>query len=138
MTKPRRPDPGQGGLYEYRTKSGEARWYIKLITDLHGSSGASSGSCLGGAGTLSGSLGCSPRRSVSVGTCPADDLPPPIRLHDLRHSHGSQLYLDGHPLKVIAERLGHDEVVLLRTYTHLSSNSQEEMIRRTYGQVAGP
>jgi integrase len=48
-------------------------------------------------------------------TCPADDLPPTIRLHDLRHSHGSQLYLDGHPLKVIAERLGHDEVVLLRT-----------------------
>jgi hypothetical protein len=30
----------------------------------------------------------------------------------------------GHLLKVIAERLGHDEVVLLRTYSHLSANSQ--------------
>ena len=69
--------------------------------------------------------------------CSADDLPPVIRLHDLRHSHGTQLYLDGHPLKVIAERLGHDEVVLLRTYTHLSANSQEDMIRRSYGEVAG-
>ena len=42
----------------------------------------------------------------------------PIRLHDLRHSHGSILLSRGVPLHEVAGRLGHDAAVLLKTYAH--------------------
>jgi integrase len=32
---------------------------------------------------------------------------PDIGLHDLRHTHATFLLLDGVPLKVVSERLGH-------------------------------
>lgn len=61
---------------------------------------------------------------------PEANLPPLLRLHDLRHTHGTQLYKDGWPVKLIAERLGHDEIVLLRTYAHLDQADQRAAIRR--------
>jgi integrase len=42
----------------------------------------------------------------------------PIRLHDLRHSHGTILLSRGVPLHEVAGRLGHDAAVLLKTYAH--------------------
>jgi len=65
-------------------------------------------------------------------------LPPVIRLHDLRHTRGTQLYEAGYSIKVIAAYLGHDEVVLLRTYTHLRPDAQADMVRRFHeSQAAG-
>jgi integrase len=42
----------------------------------------------------------------------------PVRLHDLRHSHGTILLGKGVPIHEVAGRLGHDAAVLLRTYAH--------------------
>jgi integrase len=42
----------------------------------------------------------------------------PIRLHDLRHSHGTILLARGVPLHEVAGRLGHTAAVLLKTYAH--------------------
>jgi integrase len=42
----------------------------------------------------------------------------PIRLHDLRHSHGTILLNKGVPIHEVAGRLGHDAAVLLKTYAH--------------------
>lgn len=43
-----------------------------------------------------------------------------IRFHDLRHTHASLLIMDGAPVKVVSERLGHANVAFtMHTYQHL-------------------
>ena len=45
---------------------------------------------------------------------------PPIRFHDLRHSHATALIQAGVSPKVVQERLGHSDVqITLNTYTHV-------------------
>jgi integrase len=41
-----------------------------------------------------------------------------LRLHDLRHTHGSRLIAAGLPVPAVAARLGHTAEVLLRCYAH--------------------
>lgn len=61
---------------------------------------------------------------------PAEPLPRPehqlphIRLHDLRHLHATLLLLEGVPVHVVANRLGHsDPAVTLRVYAHVLRES---------------
>ena len=61
---------------------------------------------------------------------PSEPLPPPvrqlplIRLHDLRHLHATLLLLEGVPVHVVANRLGHsDPAVTLRVYAHVLRES---------------
>lgn len=43
-----------------------------------------------------------------------------IRFHNLRHTHASLLIMDGVPVKVVSERLGHANVAFtMHTYQHL-------------------
>ena len=50
---------------------------------------------------------------------------PPIRLHDLRHTHASQLLMAGVNVKVVSERLGHSSVSFtLDTYAHVMPGQQ--------------
>jgi integrase len=45
---------------------------------------------------------------------------PPIRLHDLRHTHATLLLKAGVPLKVVSERLGHSTPAFtMATYQHV-------------------
>lgn len=56
----------------------------------------------------------------------------PMRFHDLRHSHASQLLRAGVSPKVISERLGHSKVgFTLDVYSHLLPGMQEEAARLT-------
>ena len=56
----------------------------------------------------------------------------PIRFHDLRHSHASQLMRAGVNAKVISERLGHSKVAFtMDTYSHLLPGMQEDAARKT-------
>ena len=51
---------------------------------------------------------------------------PPIRLHDLRHTHASWLLLSKEAPQVVSERLGHaNPAILLRIYAHTLRNSQD-------------
>lgn len=43
---------------------------------------------------------------------------PRLRLHDLRHTHGSRLIKAGLPITAVAARLGHSPAVLLSIYAH--------------------
>ena len=48
----------------------------------------------------------------------------PIRIHDLRHSHASYLINKNVPIKLISQRLGHDNIeTTLKTYSHLYSST---------------
>jgi integrase len=45
---------------------------------------------------------------------------PVIRLHDLRHTHGTLLIKEGVPVKVVSERLGHANIAFtIETYQHV-------------------
>lgn len=52
---------------------------------------------------------------------------PPIRFHDLRHTHASQLLAVGASIKVVQERLGHARASFtLETYAHLLPTIQAD------------
>lgn len=52
---------------------------------------------------------------------------PPIRFHDLRHTHATQLLAIGASIKVVQERLGHSRAsYTLQTYVHLLPTIQHD------------
>lgn len=51
-----------------------------------------------------------------------------IRIHDLRHSHASYLINNNVPVKLISQRLGHENVeTTLRTYAHMYKDTEESV-----------
>lgn len=49
------------------------------------------------------------------------------RLHDLRHSHATQLLCQGVHPKVVSERLGHSTITLtMDVYSHVLPGMQED------------
>ena len=55
---------------------------------------------------------------------------PKIRLHDVRHTHGTLLIKAGVPVKVVSERLGHaNPVFTIDTYQHVLPGMQAEAAR---------
>ena len=54
-----------------------------------------------------------------------------VRLHDLRHSHASQLLKQGVHPKIVQERLGHSSIaVTLDTYSHVAPGLQKAAAAR--------
>jgi integrase len=54
-----------------------------------------------------------------------------VRLHDLRHSHATQLLINGVHPKVVSERLGHSSVgITLDIYSHVLPGLQEDAARK--------
>jgi integrase len=54
-----------------------------------------------------------------------------VRFHDLRHSHATQLLLDGIHPKIAQERLGHASIATtLDLYSHVTDTMQNEAAAR--------
>lgn len=54
---------------------------------------------------------------------------PPIRIHDLRHSHATILINNGANIVAISKRLGHASInQTLKTYSHLLQKSDDELM----------
>ena len=63
---------------------------------------------------------------------------PVIRLHDLRHTHGTLLIKEGVPVKVVSERLGHANIAFtIETYQHVLPGMQGDAAR-TYQELTTP
>lgn len=63
---------------------------------------------------------------------------PAIRVHDLRHTHGSLLIKEGVPVKVVSERLGHANIAFtMQTYQHVLPGMQADAAR-TYEHLTAP
>lgn len=63
---------------------------------------------------------------------------PKIRLHDIRHTHGTLLIKAGVPVKVVSERLGHgNPAFTIDTYQHVLPGMQAEAAR-IFGQLIAP
>ncbi len=55
---------------------------------------------------------------------------PPIRFHDIRHTHATLLLKKGVHPKIVAERLGHSSVkITLDTYSHVLPDTQAEAVK---------
>lgn len=53
-----------------------------------------------------------------------------IRVHDLRHSHATNLINKGANIVAVSKRLGHsDTSMTLRVYTHLLEETEEELLK---------
>lgn len=51
---------------------------------------------------------------------------PPIHFHDLRHTYATLALLNGVPVKVVSETLGHKDIATaLRTYAHVLPGMQK-------------
>jgi integrase len=56
---------------------------------------------------------------------------PPIRLHDLRHTHATVLLRAGEPVHIVSQRLGHASVVVtLTVYAHVLPGDQKRAASR--------
>jgi len=56
---------------------------------------------------------------------------PRLRFHDLRHSHATQLLVEGIHPKVVQERLGHSSIAItLDLYSHVAGTLQEDAAAR--------
>jgi integrase len=64
---------------------------------------------------------------------------PPIRLHDLRHTHATLLLAAGVPVKVVSERLGHTKIAMtLDVYAHVLPAMDRDAADRFGQLLAGP
>lgn len=62
---------------------------------------------------------------------------PKVRLHDVRHTHGTLLIKAGVPVKVVSERLGHgNPAFTIDTYQHVLPGMQAEAARIFEGLIA--
>ena len=62
---------------------------------------------------------------------------PRIRLHDLRHTHATIALRAGVPVKVISERLGHeDPAFTMKQYAHVIPGMQAEAAELVAALVA--
>ena len=60
---------------------------------------------------------------------------PPLRFHDLRHTHASLLIKEGVAVKVVSEPLGHAHIAhTIQTYQHLLPGMQADAAR-TYARI---
>jgi len=56
---------------------------------------------------------------------------PPIRFHDLRHSHATHMLAAGIHPKIAQERLGHSSIaVTMDTYSHAMPNMQQDAVAK--------
>ena len=53
-----------------------------------------------------------------------------FRFHDLRHTFGSQLVMQGVDLKTVQQLMGHKDIKMTMRYSHLSPEYVQEAIRR--------
>lgn len=64
--------------------------------------------------------------------------PPPIRLHDLRHSYATAALAAGVPVKVLSQRIGHADIgVTLAVYAHVMPGDDEDAARRADALLEG-
>lgn len=81
------------------------------------------------------------RFAESVRRCSKDlgaDALPPIRLHDLRHTHATLLLKAGVNVKVVSERLGHASVgITWDVYAHAMPGMQREAAAQFAAMIGG-
>ena len=56
-----------------------------------------------------------------------------IRFHDVRHSFASQLVMNGVPLRMVQQLLGHSTIAMTERYSHLTPDATHDAVRTLTG-----
>ena len=59
-----------------------------------------------------------------------------VRLHDLRHTYGSRAVMEGVPLPVVAQLLGHSQVTMTLRYAHTCDREIESAAERIGAKIS--
>ena len=59
-----------------------------------------------------------------------------VRLHDLRHTHASHAVMNGVPVPVVSQLLGHKNVRMTLRYAHLGDREIEAAAERVGRSIA--
>jgi integrase len=64
-------------------------------------------------------------------TCRAAQINPPIGFHQLRHSYASISIMNGMPMMIVAQNLGHASTAMVQKhYGHLSASYVDEQVEK--------
>ena len=63
---------------------------------------------------------------------------PDCRFHDLRHTFGSHLALEGFNLRTIQQLLGHRDLRMTTRYAHLSAEYLQQAVNRLDALMGAP
>jgi integrase len=77
------------------------------------------------------------QRVIWKPACKEAGIDPPVRPHDLRHSHASWLLAGGADIQVVKERLGHRSIATTEKYLHTLPDADEtalKALRRVRGR----
>lgn len=69
------------------------------------------------------------RRVVWEPACKDAGIDPPVRPHDLRHSHASWLLAGGADIQVVKDRLGHRSIATTEKYLHTLPDADETALK---------
>lgn len=68
--------------------------------------------------------------------CERAEISPAASFHVLRHSYASRLAMNGVPMKVVAEQLGHvDTRITEKHYAHLADSYKADTVRAAFGSL---
>lgn len=62
---------------------------------------------------------------------------PPVRLHDIRHAHISQLLANGVDARIISDRVGHSGTQMTRDYAAVAAEAPQEAAERAVAMIPG-
>ena len=132
-------DPDSGTLYIATSKSGKPRHIV--LTDegsefFTQATAGRPGAELMFSRKSGGAWGNAHQYRPLQESCKNAEINPPASFHTLRHTYASRLAMNGVPMKVIAEQLGHaDTRITEKHYTHLADSYKAETVRAAFGSL---
>jgi len=132
-------DPDSETLYIATSKSGKPRHIV--LTDegsdfFTQAAAGRPGNDLMFARTTGGAWGNAHQYRPLQEACAKAEIDPPASFHILRHSYASRLAMNGVPMKVIAEQLGHvDTRITEKHYAHLADSYKADTVRAAFGSL---
>ena len=132
-------DPDSDTLYMATSKSGKPRHIV--LTDegsefFTQATAGRAGNDLMFARTSGSAWGNAHQYRPLQEACEKAKITPPASFHILRHSYASRLAMNGVPMKVIAEQLGHvDTRITEKHYAHLADSYKADTVRAAFGSL---
>jgi len=132
-------NPDAGTLDIRQSKTGKAR-HVHLTEEGQEFFGLLAAGRLGGELMLGRKWGKSHQAKPMAAACKRAKIHPPVGLHQLRHTYASLAVMNGTPLMVVANALGHSTTRMVEQhYGHLSQSYVAEEIRKgapRFGKVS--